>query len=91
MARRRDRIEELRKAVSVTKAREKSVTASNSPSLKPNKKRMKNNKPGPAESPADARRKPPSEVPQSGDHNNFTDEESRIRKTSSGYEQSYNA
>ena len=91
VARRRDRIEELRKAVGVIKERAKERHSEQLAEFETKQKAREEKQTRTGKKPGGRAPKAPSEEPQSGDQYNFTDEESRIMKTSSGFEQSYNA
>ncbi len=91
VARRRDRIEELRKAVSVIKARAKERHSKQHAEFETKQEAHEEKQTRTGKKPGGRPANAPSEEPQSGDQYNFTDEESRIMKTSSGFEQSYNA
>ncbi len=91
VARRRDRIEKLRDAVGVIKARAKERHSEQLAEFETKQKEREEKQTRTGKKPGGRAPKAPGEEPQSGDQYNFTDEESRIMKTSSGFEQSYNA
>jgi len=89
--RREDRIAKLKKAKAVmeerAKARIKEEKAEHHEKLK--KRETKENATG--RKPRGKKPKPPEEGPRSKDQYNFTDPESRIMKSGSGFEQAFNA
>lgn len=89
--RREDRIAKLKKAKAVmeerAKARFEEETADHQEKLKKRKAKEKST----GRKPRGKKPKPPEEGPDSKDQYNFTDPESRIMKSGSGFEQSFNA
>lgn len=90
VARRQDRLEKLRLATAQIQARARErhreeLAAFGEKQKRREKQKAEGKKPGGREP------QPPEDGPRSKDQYNFTDPESRIMKTGSGFEQSYNA
>lgn len=90
VAHRQDRLDKLREATAVIEARAKERHREEMASFTGKQKR-RDEQQAAGKKPRGRAPQPPGEGPQSKDQYNFTDPESRIMKTSSGFEQSYNA
>ena len=91
VARRRDRIEQLRGAVAVMQARARERHSEQLAEFEAKQQAREEKQTRTGKKPGGRAPKAPSEAPQSGDQYNFTDPPSRIMKTGGGFEQSYNA
>ena len=91
VARRRDRIGQLRGAVAVIQARAKERPSEQLAEFEAKQQAREEKQRRTGKKPGGRAPKAPGEAPQSGDQYNFTDPESRIMKTGGGFGQSYNA
>ncbi len=90
VARREDRLEKLRQATAQIQARARERQREELAAFEEKQKRREEQK-GAGKKPKGREPQPPKEGPRSKDPYNFTDPESRIMKTGSGFAQSYNA
>ena len=90
VARRQDRLEKLREATAVIEARAKERHREELAAFA-EKQERRDAQQAAGKKPRGRAQQPPREGPRSKDQYNFTDPESRIMKTGSGFVQSYNA
>jgi transposase len=91
VARRRDRIEKLKEATTVIQARAQERHREELAAFEARKKAREEKAHQSGKKPRGKEPQPPKEGPREKDQYNFTDPQSRVMKTTSGFEQSYNA
>ena len=91
IARRRDRIEKLREATAVIEARAKERRREELAAFEAKRCEREERQKATGKKPRGRDPQPPREGPRPADQFNFTDPESRVMKTTGGFQQSYNA
>lgn len=91
VARRKERIEKLKEATAQIQARAKERHREELAAFEAKKKEREAKAHKSGRKPRGREPQPPQEGPREKDQYNFTDPQSRVMKTSSGFEQSYNA
>lgn len=91
IARRRERIEKLREATAVIEARAKERHREERAAFEARQREREEKQKATGQKPRGREPKPPQEGPRAKDQYNFTDAESRVMKTTDGFQQTYNA
>lgn len=91
IARRRDRIEKLREATAIIQARAKERHREELAAFEAKQREREEKQTATGKKPCGRAPKLPKEGPRAQDQYNFTDAESRVMKTTAGFQQSYNA